>query len=95
MITLTDKLSLNEKGQEIWDSSAPQMQYIYNKVMDNGLEGSEILPNIMNEQNYEALNDFLTYHLHQEEIQFRQRQFEHVMSDIRKSRQRHNAAAKT
>ena len=95
MITLTDKLRLNKKGQEIWDSSAPQTQYIFNKVMDYGLEGSEILPTIMNEQNYEALNDFISYYLHQEDMEFRQRQYEHVMSDIRKSRQRHNAAAKS
>ena len=95
MTTLTDKLTLNEKGQKVWDSSAPQVQYIFNKVMDYGLEGSEILPTIMNEENYEALNDFISYHLHQEDQNFRQRQLETVMSDIRKSRQRHNAAAKT
>ena len=95
MTTLTDKLTLNEKGQKVWDSSAPQVKYIFNKVMDYGLEGSEILPTIMTEENYEALNDFISYHLYQEDQNFRQRQLETVMSDIRKSRQRHNAAAKT
>ena len=95
MTTLTDKLTLNEKGQKVWDSSAPQVKYIFNKVMDYGLEGSEILPTIMNEENYEALNDFISYHLYQEDQNFRQRQYETVMSDICKSRQRHNAAAKT
>ena len=95
MITLSEKLPLNEKGQEIWDSSAPQTKYIFNKVMDYGLEGSEILPTIMNEQNYEVLNDFISYYLYQEEIEFRQRQYDYVMSNIRKSRQRHKVAAKT
>ena len=95
MTTLTDKLTLNEKGQKIWNSSAPQVKYIFNKVMDYGLEGSEILQTIMNEENYEALNDFVSYHLHQEQENFRQRQIETLMSNIRKSRQRHNAAAKT
>ena len=95
MTTLTDKLTLNEKGQKVWDSSAPQVKYIFNKVMDYGLEGSEILPTIMNEENYEALNDFISYHLYQEDQNFRQRQYETVMSDIRNSRQRHNAAATT
>ena len=95
MTTLTDKLTLNEKGQKVWDSSAPQVKYIFNKVMDYGLEGSEILPTIMNEENYEALNDFISYHLYQEDQNFRQRQYETVMSDIRKSRQRHKAVSKT
>ena len=86
MIKPSEKLKLDSKGQKVWDASASPTQLIYNKVIDYGLEGHENLPTIMNEENYGELNNFIAYHLDQEQRNFNQRQFESLKSEISSSR---------
>ena len=86
MIKPSEKLKLDSKGQKVWDASASPTQLIYNKVIDYGLEGHENLPTIMNSENYGELNNFIAYHLDQEQRNFNQRQFESLKSEISSSR---------
>ena len=79
----TDKLTLNEKGQTIWDDLADPMKYTFNRVVNCGLLGYENLETYFNEQDYFAILDMYDYHSRQEQ---QERISQQLISIISKSR---------
>ena len=80
MIPITDKLSLTKKGKKVWDILAPQSKYITNKIMNEGLDGHDVLPTLLNEEDYGHLHDLLTHHLFVEENERRTEQLMSIIS---------------
>ena len=82
-IQLTDKLTLTAKGQEVWSECAPQYRYIINKIIDHGLEYSELLPTFMNEKDYLNIMGVADYHLRLDQ---QQRIHQQTIKRLRESR---------
>ena len=90
----TDKLTLTEKGQEVWESCCPQYRYIINKVINSGLEHSDMLPTYINQPDYTMLMIVCDDHMHLESQERVQQQIMNIIQENRDKKRRAISAPK-